>query len=115
MHVLSVLTAGSAFLGAAYGAGMPKRNAELGMAAVLTPTGSRVIPGRYIVKMRSESEVSAGASEYDTIRTYNSRGFKGFAAALNDDDLEAVRRNPDVSSSLKTTLSWIMTLARQRY
>lgn len=95
MHVLSVLTAGTAFLGAA--GAMPARSADPGVAALLTPGNSRVILGRYIVKMRVGAEVSAAASGYDRIHTYNSAGFKGFAVALNDEDLEAVRRNPDVS------------------
>lgn len=98
MHVLSVLTLGSALFGAAaHGATTSARSTEPGVAALLTPESSRLIPGRYIVKMRKGADVSVASTTYDTVHTYTSEGFRGFAATLSDEELEAVRRDPDVS------------------
>lgn len=100
MHVLSVLTLGSALFGAAATAAAtttPARTTEPGVAALLTPDNARVIPGRYIVKMREGAEVSVAAAAYDTLHSYTASGFKGFAAVLSAEELEAVRRDPDVS------------------
>jgi hypothetical protein len=96
MLVLSVLTLGSALFGAAHAA-IPARSTEPGVAALLTPDASRIIPERYIVKLRAGADVSVASAAHDTLYSYNSDGFKGFAAALSEDELDAVRRNPDVS------------------
>lgn len=96
MHVLSVLTLGSALFAAAAQAAIPARSTEPGVAALLTPDASRIIPGRYIVKLRAGADVAVASAPHDTLYSYNSDGFKGFAAALSEEELDAVRRNPDV-------------------
>lgn len=98
MQVLSVLALGSVFFGAAMQSGAtPARGPELGVAALLTPETSRIIPGRYIVKMRPGADVSAASALRDTLYSYTSDGFRGFAATLSEEELEVVRRDPDVS------------------
>lgn len=66
-------------------------------AALLTPrVSAQAIPGKYIVKMAKNAEVSIAATTYKAVHTYKSHSFKGFAAHLDDEQLEAVRNNPNV-------------------
>jgi hypothetical protein len=65
-------------------------------AALLEPQGE-IIPGKYIVRMKDTADISTFAT-YEALHTYNSKGFKGFAAELDNEKLETIRNNPDVSA-----------------
>ncbi|CAM1505947.1 Fc.00g115840.m01.CDS01 [Cosmosporella sp. VM-42] len=92
MHVLSILTLSSLALAA------PAIHERAEPAALLMPRGAnaKVIPGRYIVKMKDGAEIARTAKTYKARHTYGSRKFKGFAAALSDTELEEIRKNPHV-------------------
>lgn len=92
MHVLSILTLASMALAA------PSLTRRAEPAALYTPRlSTQAIAGKYIVKMKSSAEVSITATTYKAHHTYGSKSFKGFAATLDAEALEAVRNHPDVS------------------
>lgn len=69
-------------------------------APLIVPRGGRHIPGKYIVRMKSgvistsvTSAVSSIKAEADHQYTH---AFSGFAATMDDDELEKIRSNPDV-------------------
>lgn len=71
-------------------------------APVLIPRSGRAIAGKYIVRMRDGTFSTAVSSAIQAIKadadhTFH-RGFNGFSASLEDDELENLRHDPNVSS-----------------
>jgi hypothetical protein len=84
-------------------AAAPARKREGGPAPVLRPrdTGDNLIPGQYIVKMKSgmtTASVTDATSlfEGETEHEWHEGEFKGFAAKLDDKALEKIQNHPDV-------------------
>ena len=94
MHVLSILSLASLALAA------PSLTMRAEPAPLLVPresSNTMVLPDKYIVKMKERAEVSKASAMYKAAHTYKSGGFKGFAATLSKEQLEAVRNDPNVS------------------
>ncbi|KAI2464970.1 subtilisin-like protein [Annulohypoxylon bovei var. microspora] len=77
----------------------PAKRAE--PAPLIKPRGSKLVEGKYIVKLYENSAISAlddamSNFEGDADHVYNVEGFKGFASALTADDLEKLQSHPDV-------------------
>ncbi|KFA71601.1 hypothetical protein S40288_03662 [Stachybotrys chartarum IBT 40288] len=69
-------------------------------APVLIPRSGRAIAGKYIVRMKDGTFSTAVSSAIQTIKadadhTFH-RGFNGFSASLEDDELENLRHDPNV-------------------
>ncbi|KFA67648.1 hypothetical protein S40285_04954 [Stachybotrys chlorohalonatus IBT 40285] len=69
-------------------------------APVLIPRSGRAIAGKYIVRMRDGTFSTAVSSAIQAIKadadhTFH-RGFNGFSASLEDDELENLRHDPNV-------------------
>ncbi|KAF5005491.1 hypothetical protein FDECE_8069 [Fusarium decemcellulare] len=76
----------------------PSKRAE--PAPILRPRGSKLVEGKFIVKMKSgvqTASVSTAVSsiEADADYTY-SKSFTGFAASLKEGELEKLRNDPNV-------------------
>ncbi|KAJ3521368.1 hypothetical protein NM208_g13321 [Fusarium decemcellulare] len=76
----------------------PSKRAE--PAPILRPRGSKLVDGKFIVKMKSgvqTASVSTAVSsiEADADYTY-SKSFTGFAASLKEGELEKLRNDPNV-------------------
>ncbi|VUC26866.1 unnamed protein product [Clonostachys rosea] len=95
MHVLSMISMATLALAAP---NMARKRAEPAplFKALDTNPSAKVVPGRYLVKLSETAEAPGIAQTHSAIHTYNSKGFKGFAAELDDGALEAVRSRPDV-------------------
>lgn len=70
-------------------------------APLLVPRGNHeLLPGQYIVKCKDNSAVSALdnmlASVGGKLEQRYENVFRGFAAHLDDDELNAIRSHPDV-------------------
>ncbi|KAH9987999.1 peptidase S8/S53 domain-containing protein [Xylariaceae sp. FL0662B] len=68
---------------------------------IIRSRAAQLVDGKYIVKMKAdaqagslESSIKAVASDADFV--YNSNKFKGFASSLADDELQALRDDPNV-------------------
>ncbi|KAI6779266.1 Cuticle-degrading protease-like protein [Emericellopsis cladophorae] len=75
-------------------------SAVRGPAPVVVPRGGTHIEGKYIVRMKSNTVSTAVHSAISSIKadadyTYQ-RGFAGFAASLDDDELRALQNDPNV-------------------
>ena len=70
-------------------------------APIVRPRGAaKAIPNKYIVVMKkSEMSVQSVITPLNVKpdHVYNSRGFKGFAAELDDEKLASVQDDPSVS------------------
>lgn len=70
-------------------------------APVLVPRGAKVLEGKYIVKMRTEAQLSAVESALSGVSAgadhRYSHSFTGFAASLTPGELEALQNDPNVS------------------
>ena len=71
-------------------------------APIVTPQDVEVIPNKYIVVLKEtdggmsiQSSISPLKAEADHV--YDSEGFKGFSAELDDDDLATLQDDPTVS------------------
>ncbi|KAF4977321.1 hypothetical protein FZEAL_6144 [Fusarium zealandicum] len=76
----------------------PAKRAE--PAPVLRPRGVKLVDGKYIVKMKSGVKIASVSTAVSSIQadadyTYSS-SFKGFAASLNDSELEKLQNDPNV-------------------
>lgn len=96
MHVLSLLSMATLALTAP---NMTRKRAEPAplFKALDSNPSAKAIPGRYLVRLSEAAEAPSIAQTHNAVHTYSSKGFKGFAADLDDDALEAVRNRPDVS------------------
>lgn len=70
-------------------------------APVLVPRGARLVEGKYIIKMKGDSNIQSVNAAISSIRasadhTY-SHSFNGFAASLSPKELEQLRQDPSVS------------------
>lgn len=78
----------------------PSRRAS--PAPVLVPRGAQVLEGRYIVKMKTDcqlSEVESAISGVSAGADHRySHSFTGFAASLTPGELEILQNDPNVSS-----------------
>ncbi|KAF3064315.1 Proteinase T [Daldinia childiae] len=70
-------------------------------APVIKPRGAQLVDGKYIVKMKADtnaesiqSSIQSVASDADFV--YNTNKFKGFASSLSEEELEALKNNADV-------------------
>ncbi|KAI1103888.1 subtilisin-like protein [Jackrogersella minutella] len=77
----------------------PAKRAE--PAPLVKPRGSKLVEGKYIVKLYENSAVSALQDamthfEGDADHVYEVKGFKGFASALTAKDLKKLQNHPDV-------------------
>lgn len=71
-------------------------------APLLEARGSQTIAGKYIVKLKDSATIGimeATAKVANTDHVY-SEVMKGFSATLNKEELERLRRDPDVSSPM---------------
>ncbi|KAH6647480.1 peptidase S8/S53 domain-containing protein [Truncatella angustata] len=91
-----------------------------GPAPVLTPrdAGDKVIAGQYIVKMKEGMSTAtvddvSNLFEGDAVHTWTKGSFKGFAAKLNDADLDAIANHPDVEYIEKDAVVTINTYVSQ--
>ncbi|MBE3042901.1 hypothetical protein IMZ48_10085 [Candidatus Bathyarchaeota archaeon] len=71
-------------------------------APIFRPQDVEVIPNKYIVVLKQgEGEISIQSSisplNAEPDHVYDSEGFKGFAAELDDDDLATLQDDPTVS------------------
>lgn len=72
-------------------------------APVLRPRGAEVIPNKYIVKLKEGGgdfsiQSSLNILPVEPEHVYDSKGFKGFAAELDDNTVAALQEDPNVSS-----------------
>lgn len=86
-------------------------------APVIIPRGGNHIDGKYIIRMKSDSATTAVESAISAIKadadyTYT-LGFSGFAATLDDDELEKMQTDPNVRF-YPTTYLTIQTLTCNR-
>ncbi|KAK1756701.1 peptidase S8/S53 domain-containing protein [Echria macrotheca] len=71
-------------------------------APILHPRGAEIIPGKYIVKLKDGATEATLDKAIGKLRkgkpqhVYKNTGFKGFAATVEDADLEALQALPDV-------------------
>lgn len=70
-------------------------------APLITPRGAELVEGKYIVRMNKDSITTAVMSAVSSIAadadyTY-SKAFSGFAASLTEEELEALRNDPNVA------------------
>ncbi|KAI0842767.1 subtilisin-like protein [Hypoxylon sp. FL0890] len=77
----------------------PAKRAE--PAPLIRPRGSKLVEGKYIVKLYETSAITAledamSHFEGDADHVYNVEGFKGFASALTAEALEKLQNHPDV-------------------
>lgn len=77
---------------------------EGGPAPLLQARDGTPIAGKYIVKMKDQTD---GMSISSAVETFSgdadhvwNEGFKGFAASLNEDEIASLRENPNVSLPL---------------
>src|SRR5262245_19237311 len=97
LAVIAALAALGSGIGLSAGPGMAAAGSPVAPAPVLATPAGTAIPGRYIITTRAGADVGAltRAQNVTPSSTY-SRVLNGFAAALTTDQLEAVRRSPDV-------------------
>ncbi|KAI8956575.1 subtilisin-like protein [Daldinia sp. FL1419] len=70
-------------------------------APLLKPRGTRLIEGKYIVKLYENAAITAleetmSTFQGDADHVYNVEGFKGFASSLTAEHLEQLQNHPDV-------------------
>jgi len=95
MHTLSILS----LLPLALAAPTVMRRAE--PAPLIQARGANLIPGKYVVKMRDGASFASLNDAINSVpgdpeHVYRSGDFHGFAQALDDAELKAVRSHPDV-------------------
>lgn len=91
MYVFSVLPCASLALAA------PAITTRAEPAPLLAPrdAAAKVLPDKYIVKMKNSAEISIASTKYSASHTFN-HGIKGFSAKLSQKQLEEIRNDPDV-------------------
>ncbi|KAG5957683.1 hypothetical protein E4U58_005710 [Claviceps cyperi] len=69
-------------------------------APVVVPRGVRLVEGKYIVKMKGDSNIQSVSSALSSIKAHAdhtyTHSFHGFAASLSPDELEKLRQDPNV-------------------
>ncbi|KAH8892585.1 subtilisin-like protein [Thozetella sp. PMI_491] len=89
-----------------------------GPAPILRPRDSKLLKGKYIVKLKTGSTVenveeTMTLFEGDANQVYTAEGFKGFAAALDDAALEAITNHPEVEYIEQDSIVSINTYVSQ--
>lgn len=90
-----------AFLPLAMAAPSPAPIKRDSPAPLITPRGNKGVPNRFIIRMADGIKESSMSSSMKSLKTSShfkySKSFNGFAATLDEDQLAAIRENPNVS------------------
>ena len=97
--MLFSVTALLALLPAAILAGPPGEVLEKRAPLIQARSPSKAIPGKYIVKLKdgsTDAALNKALGSHKAGQVYRAKGFKGFAGALDEASLEAIRKLPEV-------------------
>ena len=78
---------------------LPASDTASSTAPVIVPTEGAIIPGKYVVKLKSAPGIHLSAIsllENLPIHVYDFGNFRGFAADIRPEVVDRLKRNPDV-------------------